>query len=58
MEFQNQPFQDLKDRVATLEDAVVDAIEGFERRLRYLEAFENTWATKKPETVREEQDDA
>ena len=48
MEFQNQPFQDLKERVAELENRVSEIAQ-------YL--FKKIGETQ-PKTVREEQDDA
>ena len=54
MEFQNQPFQDLKDRVDLLEKAM-------EKVTTILEGLTESYvqvAAEKPQAVREEQDDA
>ena len=59
MEFQNQPFQDLKERVRNLEGVVADAFKAFvelERRINVNPAF--SVRAEKSETVRKKQDDA
>ena len=59
MEFQNQPFQDLKERVRILEGVVEDAFNAFvelERRININPAF--SVGAEKSETVRKKQDDA
>ncbi len=54
MEFQNQPFQDLKARVQELEAFAAAA--GL--RIQYLEDDRDRVATEEPEKVCEKQDDA
>ena len=57
MEFQNQPFQDLKERVRNLEGVVADAFKAFvelERRININPAF--SVRAEKSETVRKKQE--
>ena len=62
MEFQNEPFRELKDRVDTLEKAVEVALDDFEARIKALEnpmpryGYVQVGASE-PEKVREKQDD-
>ena len=69
MEFQNEPFQDLKTRVETLETVVAFAVDQLEARIKALEeagrdvvdlskhSYVKVGASE-PEKVRKEQDDA
>ena len=54
MEFQNQPFQDLKERVEVLE-GIVDALQA---HLFALSGSRVRFSTPEPQTVLQEQDDA
>ncbi|MCH8244445.1 hypothetical protein IIB97_00980 [Patescibacteria group bacterium] len=63
MEFQNEPFRELKERVETLEKAVEVALDDFEARLSALEGTKRPYGyvqvgASEPEKVRKEQDDA
>ena len=60
---QNEPFRELKERVETLEKAVVVAVDGLEMRIKALEGQTGRYGyvqvgASEPEKVREKQDDA
>ena len=53
MEFQNQPFQDLKERVQLLEERVEELVALIEPKTPTV-----LWTPPEPQAVREKQDDA